>query len=177
MFQQPTICVDNGLNCISEPKLSWFCSENSFFFMGKEKKESFLQVSIWKRSASRSNLKRGKHSLLCVQKPDQMLAQSSDVYPGKSGGCPPAMNLLNQVPIDNVLRPHTAPVGMMRSNYLLRSCSLAPNSGTPLGTMKQPKGSVSVILQEPWWEFLIFLYLEGVMCCGDIAFSVYAHIM
>ncbi|XP_059632670.1 uncharacterized protein LOC132275239 isoform X2 [Cornus florida] len=86
-----------------------------------------------------------KYSLPSVQKPDQVPAQSSDVNLSKSGGSPPAMNFSNQVPVNSVVRPHTAPVGMVKSNYLSKPYSFAGNSGTPLRTLQQPKGGVPVI--------------------------------
>ncbi|KAK9288970.1 hypothetical protein L1049_017441 [Liquidambar formosana] len=89
--------------------------------------------------------KRDMHSLPSVRNPDQILAQSSEVCLGKAGGYPPAMSFSNQFPVNNVLRQHTAPVGMLRSKYLAKPYSFAGNSGTPLGTMQQPNGSVPVI--------------------------------
>ncbi|KAA8548523.1 hypothetical protein F0562_000210 [Nyssa sinensis] len=74
---------------------------------------------------------RDKCSLPSVQNPDQILAQSSEVYLGKSGVCPPAMNFSNQVPVNGVLRPHTVPVGMKRSNYVSKPYTFAGNSGSP----------------------------------------------
>ncbi|KAL6971357.1 hypothetical protein U1Q18_031035 [Sarracenia purpurea var. burkii] len=88
--------------------------------------------------------KREIHSLPSVQKPDQILADGSDAYLGKLGGCTPATNFSNHVPGTNVLRPQTASGGIMRSNYLSKPFPFAGNPGTPLGTMQQPKGSVPV---------------------------------
>eukprot|EP00261_Vitis_vinifera_P034488 XP_019075731.1 PREDICTED: uncharacterized protein LOC100855402 isoform X3 [Vitis vinifera] len=88
--------------------------------------------------------KRDTHFLPSMQNPDKVLVQSSEVFLGKSEGCPPAMNFSNQVHVNNVLRPHAAPVGTIKSKYLSKPYSFASNSGTPLGTIQQPNGSVSV---------------------------------
>ncbi|XP_019075730.1 uncharacterized protein LOC100855402 isoform X3 [Vitis vinifera] len=87
---------------------------------------------------------RDTHFLPSMQNPDKVLVQSSEVFLGKSEGCPPAMNFSNQVHVNNVLRPHAAPVGTIKSKYLSKPYSFASNSGTPLGTIQQPNGSVSV---------------------------------
>ena len=88
--------------------------------------------------------KRDTHFLPSMQNPDKVLVQSSEVFLGKSEGCPPTMNFSNQVHVNNVLRPHAAPVGTIKSKYLSKPYSFASNSGTPLGTIQQPNGSVSV---------------------------------
>ncbi len=72
------------------------------------------------------------YNLSSVRSPDQILAQSSEVCLGKSGGYISASNFSNQFTVDNVLRPQAAPVGLMRSNYLSKSYSFAGNSGSPL---------------------------------------------
>ncbi|KAM7485133.1 hypothetical protein LguiA_001142 [Lonicera macranthoides] len=89
--------------------------------------------------------KRDKHSLPCVDKPDENIAQGSEAYLDKSGGgCPPAMNYPNQFSVNNVLGPHRTPNGLSRSNYLSNQYSFAGSTGKPLGTIQQPKGSVPV---------------------------------
>ncbi|XP_057476539.1 uncharacterized protein LOC130764356 isoform X2 [Actinidia eriantha] len=102
--------------------------------------------------------KREKHSMPSVQKPDQILADSSEIYLDKLGGHTPAVNFSNDVPVNNGLRTQAAPVGIMRSNlrtqaapvgimrnnYLSKPFPFAGNSGTQLGNMQQPKGSVPV---------------------------------
>lgn len=72
------------------------------------------------------------NTLSSVRSPDQILAQSSEVRLGKSGGYLSAGSFSNQFTVDNVLRPQPAPVGSMRSNYLSKPYSLAGNSGSPL---------------------------------------------
>ncbi|KAF2311007.1 hypothetical protein GH714_019025 [Hevea brasiliensis] len=64
-------------------------------------------------------------------KPDQILAQSSELCLDKSGGCIPATSFSNQLSVDNILRPQTAPV-LVRSKYLPKSYSFAGNSGSLL---------------------------------------------
>ncbi|KAK4586861.1 hypothetical protein RGQ29_023863 [Quercus rubra] len=109
-----------------------------------------LQVSSPRDSSAETmgdklNRKGHTNTLSSVRSPDQILAQSSEVCLGKSGGYPSAGSFSNQFTVDNVLRPQPAPVGSMRSNYLSKPYSLAGNSGKPLGTMQQPNGSVPVI--------------------------------
>ncbi|XP_058210038.1 uncharacterized protein LOC131322657 isoform X1 [Rhododendron vialii] len=88
--------------------------------------------------------KRERLSLPSLQKRDQMLADSADLNSGKLGGRTPATSFSNHVPASDVLRPQTAPTGVVRSNYLPKSYPFAGNSGTSLGTMQQPKGRVPV---------------------------------
>ncbi|PSR92652.1 SCA7 domain-containing protein [Actinidia chinensis var. chinensis] len=88
--------------------------------------------------------KREKHSMPSVQKPDQILADSSEIYLDKLGGRTPAVNFSNDVPVNNGLRTQAAPVGIVRSIYLSKPFPFAGNSGTQLGNMQQPKGSVPV---------------------------------
>lgn len=109
-----------------------------------------LQVSSPRDSSiepmdDKLNRKGHTYTLSSVRSPDQILAQSSEVCLGKSGGYISASNFSNQFTVDNVLRPQAAPVGLMRSNYLSKSYSFAGNSGKPLGTMQKPNGSVPVI--------------------------------
>ncbi|KAL7178069.1 hypothetical protein ACSBR2_031260 [Camellia fascicularis] len=104
-----------------------------------------LQVSSPKNfSYEQINVQRGKREkspLPSVQKPDQILADSSDAYLGKLGGCMPAANFSNHVSsVNNILRPQTASIGIARSNYHSKPYSFAGNTG-----MQQPKGSVPVI--------------------------------
>jgi hypothetical protein len=67
-----------------------------------------------------------------VHQPDEILAQSSEMCLNNSGGCPPLTNFSNQSPVDNILRPQTASVGMLRSKYLSKPYSFAGNSGSLL---------------------------------------------
>ncbi|KAJ4722252.1 Sgf11 (Transcriptional regulation protein) protein [Melia azedarach] len=85
--------------------------------------------------------KKRESSLLT---PDQILAQSSEMYLGKSGGCLPATNFSNQFQVDNALRSQSATAGLT-SKYLSKTYSFAGNSGKLLGTMQQPNGSVPVV--------------------------------
>ncbi|XP_062176227.1 uncharacterized protein LOC133881304 isoform X2 [Alnus glutinosa] len=91
------------------------------------------------------NRKRHTYTMSSVRSPDQILAQSSDVCLGKTGGFLSAGNFSNQFPVDNALRPEAASVGLTRSKYVSKPYSFAGNSGKPLGTMQQPNGSVPVI--------------------------------
>lgn len=79
-----------------------------------------------------------------VHMPDKILAQSSELYLGKSGGCLPATNISNQFQADNVLRQQTT-IGLTRSKYLPKAYPYAGNSGKLLGTTQQPNGSVPVV--------------------------------
>ncbi|KAL3505790.1 hypothetical protein ACH5RR_031172 [Cinchona calisaya] len=72
-----------------------------------------------------------ENSLHSVHKPDQILAQSSALYPCRSGGCPPTTNTPNQFPVNYVIGPHTS-LGKMTSNYFSNSYSFADSSGIQL---------------------------------------------
>ncbi|KAF8392536.1 hypothetical protein HHK36_022881 [Tetracentron sinense] len=93
--------------------------------------------------------KKDAYTLPAVRKPDQILAQSSELCLGNSGGYPSSMNFSNQFQDSNFLRSalsvDAAPTGMMRSRYLPTPYSFSANSGTSLGTLQQPNGSVPVI--------------------------------
>ncbi|XVF38631.1 hypothetical protein REPUB_Repub20aG0118900 [Reevesia pubescens] len=80
-----------------------------------------------------------------LQKPDQVLAQTSEVCLSKSGGCLPSNDFSNQHPIDNIPRPQAAAVGLTRSKYISKPYSFAGNSGKLLGPMQPPNGSVPVV--------------------------------
>jgi hypothetical protein len=67
-----------------------------------------------------------------VRSPDQILAQSSDVCLGKTGGFLSAGNFSNQFPVDNALMPEAASVGLTRSKYVSKPYSFAGNSGSAL---------------------------------------------
>ncbi|XP_042967074.1 uncharacterized protein LOC122300463 isoform X3 [Carya illinoinensis] len=87
---------------------------------------------------------RHTYTLSSVRSPDQILAQSSEVCLGKTGGFLSTSDFPNQHPVDNVLRPEASPVGL-RSKYISKPYSFAGNSGKPLGTMQQPNGGVPVL--------------------------------
>ncbi|GAY36032.1 hypothetical protein CUMW_019940 [Citrus unshiu] len=79
-----------------------------------------------------------------VQTPDQILAQNSEMYLGKSGGYLPTTNFSNQFQADNIPRSQSSTVGLT-SKYLPKAYSFAGNSGKLLGTMQQPNGRVPVV--------------------------------
>ncbi|CAB4262790.1 unnamed protein product [Prunus armeniaca] len=85
---------------------------------------------------------RDSHSLPSMRKPDQILAQNSEVCLGNSVGSLPDGDFSNQFPVDNVPRPQVAGVGLTRSKILSKPYSFAGNSGQSLGTMQQQNGSV-----------------------------------
>ncbi|CAK9159758.1 unnamed protein product [Ilex paraguariensis] len=89
----------------------------------------------------------------CCAKLNRILAQSSAIYLGKSGGCLAATNFSNQFPLNNILGPHTS-VGMMRTNNLSKLYSFAGKSGRPLRRLHQSKGSVPVVY-EFWRKVLV----------------------
>ncbi|KAF8387924.1 hypothetical protein HHK36_026586 [Tetracentron sinense] len=80
--------------------------------------------------------KKDAYTLPAVQKPDQILAQGSELCLGNSGGYPSAMNFSNQFRDNNFLRSalsvDIAPTGMMRSRYLPTTYSFPTNSGSLL---------------------------------------------
>ncbi|XP_068327226.1 uncharacterized protein [Pyrus communis] len=91
-----------------------------------------------------SDMRDSQH-LPSLRKPDQILAQNSEVCLGNSVGCQPDGDFSNQLPVDNVPRPEVASVGLTRSKILLKPYSFAGNSGQSLRTMQQKTGSVHVI--------------------------------
>ncbi|KDO75045.1 hypothetical protein CISIN_1g019394mg [Citrus sinensis] len=64
-----------------------------------------------------------------VQTPDQILAQNSEMYLGKSRGYLPTTNFSNQFQADNVPRSQSSTVGLT-SKYLPKAYSFAGNSGS-----------------------------------------------
>lgn len=73
-----------------------------------------------------------------VRKPDQILAQSSELCLGVSGGYPSMMTVPNQFRDSNFARP-TLPVdngsmGMMRRGYIPPSYTFPVNPGTSCST-------------------------------------------
>ncbi|KAM1086748.1 hypothetical protein ACFX2B_012221 [Malus domestica] len=88
---------------------------------------------------------RDSQPLPSLRKPDQILAQNSEVCLENSIGCLPDGDFSNQFPVDNVPRPQVAGVGLARSKILSKPYSFAGNSGQSLGTMQQKTGSVPVI--------------------------------
>ncbi|CAN6551435.1 unnamed protein product [Malus baccata var. baccata] len=88
---------------------------------------------------------RDSQPLPSLWKPDQILAQNSEVCLENSIGCLPDGDFSNQFPVDNDPRPQVAGVGLARSKILSKPYSFAGNSGQSLGTMQQKTGSVPVI--------------------------------
>ncbi|XP_034198536.1 uncharacterized protein LOC117613982 isoform X4 [Prunus dulcis] len=88
---------------------------------------------------------RDSQSLPSMRKPDQILAQNSEVCLGNSVGSLPDGDFSNQFPVDNVPIPQVAGVGLTRSKILSKPYSFAGSSGQSLGTMQQQNGSVHVI--------------------------------
>lgn len=75
---------------------------------------------------------KNAYSLHVLQKPDQILAQSSDVSLGATGVNP--SSLVNQFRDNKISRPvlsiDTAPTGMMRTRYNSTAYSFPGNSGS-----------------------------------------------
>ncbi|KAM0962810.1 hypothetical protein ACFX2A_022365 [Malus domestica] len=91
-----------------------------------------------------SDMRDSQH-LPSLRKPDQILAQNSEVCLGNLVGCQPDSDFSNQLPVDNVPRPEVASVRLTRSKILSKPYSFARNSGQSLGIMQQKTGSVHVI--------------------------------
>ena len=91
----------------------------------------YIGICHWLKLLLLSGFQREKHSMPSVQKPDQILADSSEIYLDKLGGHTPAVNFSNDVPVNNGLGTQVAPVGIMRSNYLSNPFPFAGNSGSP----------------------------------------------
>ncbi|XP_042518600.1 SCA7 domain-containing protein SELMODRAFT_431321-like [Macadamia integrifolia] len=93
--------------------------------------------------------KKDTSALHAARKPDQILAQSSELCLGNSNGHPAITSISNQFWDNNFSRPgisvDASPMGMIRGRYLSAPYSFPGNSGTSLGTMQQPDGSVPVI--------------------------------
>ncbi|KAK2438811.1 hypothetical protein QL285_023547 [Trifolium repens] len=91
-------------------------------------------------------LNKESHSAMTysTQKPDPILAKSSEICLLKAGGVPSG-GLSNQFILDNVSRSAATNVGLTKGNFLPKAYSFASNTGNPLGTMQQTNGSVPVI--------------------------------
>ncbi|TQE02693.1 hypothetical protein C1H46_011666 [Malus baccata] len=72
---------------------------------------------------------RDSQPLPSLRKPDQILAQNSEVCLENSIGCLPDGDFSNQFPVDNDPRPQVAGVGLARSKILSKPYSFAGNSG------------------------------------------------
>lgn len=92
----------------------------------------FNLIENWLKAVIILFLKKQRHTytLSSVRSPDQILAQSSEVCLGKTGGFLSTSDFPNQFPVDNVLRPEATPVGL-RSKYISKPYSFAGNSGSP----------------------------------------------
>ncbi|KAH1146459.1 hypothetical protein GYH30_041886 [Glycine max] len=110
-------------------------------------KTSHAEMAVLQDSSPRdpsfdqmNNVHEGR---LPAQKSDHILAKSSEIGLLKAGGLP-SSGLSNQF-LDNVSRSAATYGGLTRSNFLPTSYSFGSNTGSPLGTMQQPNGSVPVI--------------------------------
>ncbi|GLT42008.1 hypothetical protein SLA2020_160320 [Shorea laevis] len=106
-------------------------------------------MMLSKTSSQASSLEPGsdlpiKEKGPSAQKPDQTLAQSSEVWLSDSGK-PPSSNSLNQLPLENVPRSQAASVGFTKSRYITNPYNFSGNSGELMRTMQQPNGSVPVV--------------------------------
>ncbi|CAN6467758.1 unnamed protein product [Victoria cruziana] len=93
--------------------------------------------------------KEGMNQKKVVRKPDQILAQSSELCLGVSGGYPSMMTVPNQFRDSNFARP-TLPVdngsmGMMRRGYIPPSYTFPVNPGATLGNVPQANGVMPVV--------------------------------
>ncbi|XP_054795418.1 uncharacterized protein LOC129300846 isoform X3 [Prosopis cineraria] len=82
-------------------------------------------------------------NLSSVRSPNHILAKSSDICLRKAEDLP-ASNLPNQFVV-NVSRPAAPHLGLTRSSFLPKPYSFASNTGNPMRTIQQSKGSVPVI--------------------------------
>ncbi|XVF66290.1 hypothetical protein PTKIN_Ptkin10aG0023300 [Pterospermum kingtungense] len=81
-----------------------------------------------------------------LQKPDQVLAQCSEVCLSKSGGCPTSNDFSKEHLIDNIPRSQGSSGGLTRNKYIPKPYSFAGNSGKQLfGPMQPSNGSVPVV--------------------------------
>ncbi|KAK9137008.1 hypothetical protein Sjap_007602 [Stephania japonica] len=82
-------------------------------------------------------------------KPDEILTKSSELCSGNKGSHLSASNFSTQLRDDHYSRHvhsvDTASMGMMRNRYLPSTYSFPGNSGTSLGAMQKPNGSVPVV--------------------------------
>lgn len=67
-----------------------------------------------------------------LQKPDQVLAQISELCSSKSEVCLPSNDFSNPHPVDIISRPQADSVGLTRSKYVPEHHAFAGNSGSPL---------------------------------------------
>ncbi|KAK4283558.1 hypothetical protein QN277_000496 [Acacia crassicarpa] len=81
-------------------------------------------------------------NLRSAQSPNHILAKSSGMCMSKAEELPTS-SLSNQFVV-NVSRPAAPPLGLTRSSFLPKPYSFASNTGNPMGTIQQPKGSVPV---------------------------------
>ncbi|MBA0615079.1 hypothetical protein Godav_015266 [Gossypium davidsonii] len=80
-----------------------------------------------------------------LQKPDQVLAQISELCSSKSEVCLPSNDFSNPHPVDIIPRPQADSVGLTRSKYVPEHHAFAGNSDKLLGPLQPPNGSVPVV--------------------------------
>ncbi|KAH1091279.1 hypothetical protein J1N35_018536 [Gossypium stocksii] len=80
-----------------------------------------------------------------LQKPDQVLAQISELCLSKSEVCLPSNDFSNPHPVDIIPRPQADSVGLTRSKYVPEHHAFAGNSDKLLGPLQPPNGSVPVV--------------------------------
>ncbi|KAK9139456.1 hypothetical protein Scep_009137 [Stephania cephalantha] len=82
-------------------------------------------------------------------KPDEILTRSSELCSGNKGSHSSATNFSTQLRDNHFSRPvhsiDTTSMGMMRNRFLPSTYSFPGNSGTSLGAMQKPNGSVPVV--------------------------------
>ncbi|XP_028781429.1 uncharacterized protein LOC114737651 isoform X2 [Neltuma alba] len=88
------------------------------------------------------NMEGHLRNLSSAQSPNHILGKSSDMSFGKAENLPTS-SLSDQLVV-NVSRPAAPPLGLTRSSFLQKPYSFANNTGNPMGTIQQPKGSVPV---------------------------------
>ncbi|XP_008799270.1 uncharacterized protein LOC103713978 isoform X4 [Phoenix dactylifera] len=91
--------------------------------------------------------KRDMYSSAAVWNPDQVLAQSSELFLGNSGALPSAASFPNHFRGNRFSKPEVAAasVGVMKDRFHSAPYSYTAKSGLPLGTMQKTNGRVSVV--------------------------------
>ncbi|GMI64599.1 hypothetical protein HRI_000129200 [Hibiscus trionum] len=79
------------------------------------------------------------------QKPDQDLAQISELCSSKSERYLLSNDFSNPHPVDNIPRPQADSVGLSRSKYVPEHSAFSGNSDKLLGPLQPPNGSVPVV--------------------------------
>ncbi|XP_029116258.1 uncharacterized protein [Elaeis guineensis] len=96
---------------------------------------------------------RDMYSLAAVWNHDQMLAHSSELFLGTSGGLPSGGSFPNHFREDSFSKPEVvgALLGMMKTTYHSARYAYPVNSGLALGTMQKTNGSVPVVYLSIDW--------------------------